>query len=99
MAKPPKQYESGGVGSGGGGGGGGGEGGGGNGTGGGGSGTSRGTGVFTISKTHSKTHPLPRIDVEPAPVPEYSPTISVCETSGSKVSYSQVSLIHSLNIF
>ena len=98
MAKAPQQYESGAVGCGGGGGGGGGkESGGGDGEGG--SGASRGTGVFTISKMHSKTHPLPTIDVEPASVPEHSPTISVCETSGSKVTYSEVSLIYSRTDF
>ena len=57
------------------------------GSGSGGGGGSRRAGVFTISK---KTHPLPKIDVEPATMPETSPTISVCETSGSKVTYSQV---------
>ena len=55
--------------------------------GGGGGGGTRRSGVFTISK---KTHPLPKIDVEPATIPETSPTVSICETSGSKVTYSQV---------
>jgi hypothetical protein len=37
-----------------------------------------------------KTRPLPKIGVEPASVPGHSPTISVCDTSGSKVTPSQV---------